>query len=236
MADVQLSVDPRTITGKKVSALRRDGILPAHLYGREMESLSLQASTQAITHLLRTAGGNTIIDLQINGESEPRSVVLRGVQRDPVNSALLHIDFFQISLTEKLRSEVPLVLTGEAPAVTVYGGVLLQNLDRVVVEALPGDIPQNIEVDVSRLEEIESAVFLRELDIPANVEVLGDLDQVVAKVAPPRLAQEIEAEEAAAAAEAEALALEEGEEPAEGEEVAEGEEAPEGEEDTEKSE
>ena len=89
---------------------------------------------------------------------------------------------------------------------------------------------------MSKLEEIEAALFLRDLDIPANVEVLGDLDQVVAKVAPPRLAQEIEAEEAAAAAEAEAVALEEGEEPAEGEEVAEGEEAPEGEGDTQKRE
>ena len=92
MADVQLVVDPRTVTGKKVKALRREGIIPAHLYGRGTESLALQTSTQTMMSLLRTTGPNAIIDLQINGESEPRSVVLRGVQRNPVTSELVHID------------------------------------------------------------------------------------------------------------------------------------------------
>ncbi len=220
MADVQLVVDPRTVTGKKVKALRREGIIPAHLYGRGTESLALQTSTQTMISLLRTTAPNTIIDLQINGESEPRSVVLRGVQRNPVTSELVHIDFLQISLTEKLRTDVPLVITGQAPAVGVLGGVLLQTLDRLTVEALPGDIPQQIEVDVSELETIDSSVFVRDLAVPASVQVLADLNQVVAKVAAPRLAAEIEEEEAAAAAEAEAEAEEAAEEAKEGEEEA----------------
>ncbi len=217
MADVQLSVDPRVVTGKKVKALRREGITPAHLYGRDTESLAVQASTQTVINLLRTAGGNAIIDLHINGESKPRPVVLRGVQRHPVSGELVHVDFFQISLTETLRSEVPLVLTGEAPAVSVYDGVLLQNLDRVTVEALPGDVPQQIEVDVSGLEEIDAAIFLRDLAVPPNVQVLADLDQVVAKIAAPRLAVELEDE------------VPEEEEGVEGEEGAEDAEAAEGE-------
>ena len=215
MADVKLAVDPRIVTGKKVKALRREGIIPAHLYGRDTESLAVQASEQSILNLLRSAGGNAIIDLQINGEDAPRPVVLRGVQRHPVTGDLVHIDFFQISLTETLHSEVPLVLTGEAPAVGVYGGVLLQSLAHVTVEALPGDIPEQIEVDVSGLEELDTAVFLRDLAFPPNVEVIADLDQVVAKVAPPRLQAEVD-EEAAA------IEGEEGvEEAAEGEEAAE---------------
>jgi large subunit ribosomal protein L25 len=217
MADVQLSVDPRVVTGKKVKALRRQGITPAHLYGRDTESLAVQASTQTVINLLRTAGGNAIIDLHINGESKPRPVVLRGVQRHPVSGELVHVDFYQISLTETLRSEVPLVLTGESPAVSVYDGVLLQNLDRVTVEALPSDVPQQIEVDVSGLEEIDSAIFLRDLDVPPNVQVLADLDQVVAKIAAPRLAVELEEE---VAEEEEGV---EGEEGAEDAEAAEGE-------------
>jgi large subunit ribosomal protein L25 len=223
MAEVQLTVDPRVVTGKKVKALRRQGIIPAHLYGRGTESLALQAPAQTITSLLRTAGRNAIIDLQINGESEPRPVVLRGVQRNPVTSELVHIDFFQISLTEKLRAEVPLVLSGEAPAVNVYGGILLQSLDHLSIEALPTEVPQQIEVDITGLETLDSALFVRDLDIPPNVEVLADRDQVVAKVAPPRIAAEIEAEEAAAeeaAAEAEEVEAAE-EEPEAAEEKAE---------------
>ena len=220
MADVQLSVDPRTVTGKKVKALRREGIIPAHLYGRGTESLALQTSTQTMINLLRTTRPNAIIDLQINGESEPRSVVLRGVQRNPVTSELVHIDFLQISLTEKLRTDVPLVITGQAPAVGVLGGVLLQTFDRLTIEALPADIPRQIEVDVSELETIDASVFVRDLPVPAGVEVQADPNQVVAKVAAPRLAAEIEEEEAAAAAEAEAEAEEAAEEAAEGEEEA----------------
>ena len=231
MADVQLSVDPRTVTGKKVKALRREGIIPAHLYGRGTESLALQTSTQTMMNLLRTTRPNAIIDLQINGESEPRSVVLRGVQRNPVTSELVHIDFLQISLTEKLRTDVPLVITGQAPAVGVLGGVLLQTFDRLTIEALPADIPQQIEVDVSELETIDASVFVRDLPIPAGVEVQADPNQVVAKVAAPRLAAEIEEEEAAAAAEAEAEAEEAAEEAAEGEEEA----APTAEEETKES-
>src|SRR3972149_1046247 len=145
MAEGRLTVDPRLVTRKEVKTLRRQGLIPAHLYGKGAESLAPQASTQTISTLLRTVSRNAIIDLQINGEGEPRPVVLRGVQRNPVTDELMHIDFFQISLTERLRGDVPLVLTGEAPGVHVFGGVLLQALDRVQVEARPPGIPSPIE-------------------------------------------------------------------------------------------
>ena len=225
MADLQLSVDVRTVTGKKVKSLRRQGILPAHLYGRGTDSQSLQAPIQQIVELLKTAGRNAIIDLTINGEGEARPVVLRGVARNPFTDELYHVDFFQVSLTEKLRADVPLVLVGEAPAVMVHNGVLLQNLDRLAIEALPTDVPPKIEVDVSGLEELEAGIFVRDLNVPSNVDVLAAPDLLVAKVEPPKIAAELEAEEAAAAA-AEAEALPEGEE---GEEV-EGEEGAPGEE------
>jgi len=215
MANLELLVDSRTVTGKKVKALRRQGIVPAHLYGRDTESLAIQVPTRTMANLLRTAGRNAIIELQINGERDRRPVVLRGVQRNPVTGELVHIDFFQISLTETLRSQVPLVLVGEAPAASVYGGVLLQGLDHVIVEALPADIPAHIEVNVSQLETIDSSLFVRDLAIPPKVNVLSDPDQVVAKVAAPRLVVEAEAaaaeerpEEAAKAAEAAAAEAE----------------------------
>lgn len=200
MADLQLVVAPRQVTGKKCKSLRRRGIIPAHLYGPHTESLSLQTGKQTIVNLLRTARANKIIDLHIEGESAPRPVMLRGVQRDPVTGELVHIDFFQISLTEKLRTEVPLILVGEAPAVHVHGGVMLQTLDHLTIEALPADIPEQIEVDVSVLEELDSSIFVKDLVIPPGVDVHNDPELPVAKVAAPRLAAEVEEEAAAEAA------------------------------------
>jgi large subunit ribosomal protein L25 len=200
MTDVQLSVTPRDVLGKKVAALRRQGLTPANVYGRNLESRAVQVETVVLTHLLRSAGRNVIVDLRIEGEDSPRPVMLRGVQRDPVTSRLLHVDFYQVSLTQKMRTEVPLTLVGDAPAVAELGGILLQSLDNIMVEALPGDIPVHLEVDVSGLSRFDDAVHVRELPIDlTKVHVITDAEIVVAKVAAPRLAAAEEAEEAAAA-------------------------------------
>lgn len=207
MADIELSVKPRGVLGKKVAALRRQGVTPANVYGRNLESKAVEVETVVLTHLLRSAGRNVIIDLHIEGEGSPRPVMLRAVQREPATSRLLHVDFYQVSLTQKMRTEVPLILVGEAPAVAEFGGILLQSLDSITVEALPGDIPAHVEVDVSTLARIDDAVHVRELPIdPTKVYVMTDAEQVVAKVAAPRLAAAEEAEEAAAEAAAEGVA------------------------------
>jgi len=202
MADIELSVKPRAVLGKKVAALRRQGVTPANVYGRNLESTAVEMETATLIHLLRTAGRNVIIDLLIEGERSRRPVMLRAVQREPATSRLLHVEFYQVSLTEKMRTEVPLILIGEAPAVAEFDGILLQSLDTITVEALPGDIPAHVEVDVSALVRLDDAVHVRELPIDlTKVHVMTDAEQVVAKVAPPRLVA-VEEEEAAAAAEA----------------------------------
>lgn len=208
MADVELHVEPREVLGKKVRALRSGGLTPANVYGHRVQSQAVQADTPALAQLLRTAGRNVIIELHVRGEAKPRSVMVRAVQRDAVSDKLLHVDFYQVSLREKMRAEVPVVLVGEAPAVSTYHGILLQSLDTVMVEALPADIPPNIEVDVSSLTELEAALFLKDLAIDPKVQVLTDTELVVAKVAAPRLAVEVE-EELAAEEEAEEMAEEE---------------------------
>ena len=225
MPDIQLPVKPREVLGKKVAALRRQGVTPANVYGRNLESKALQVETVVLTQLLRSAGRNVIIDLRIEDETSPRPVMLRRVQRDPVTSKILHVDFYQVSLTEKMRSEVPLVLVGDAPAVGELGGVLLQSVDSIMVEALPGDIPVHVEVDVSSLARFDDAVHVRDLAIDlSRVHVITEAELVVAKVAAPRLTAAEEEEEAAAAeAAAEAPAAAEGE--AAGAEEAKGEAA-----------
>ncbi|MDE3094556.1 MAG: 50S ribosomal protein L25 [Chloroflexota bacterium] len=211
MADKGLDVAPRTVLGKKVKALRRGGVTPANIYGHKIDSTAVQAETAVLTHLLRGMTRNAIIDLRVAGEPQARPVVVREVDRDPVSTEILHVDFYQISMTEKMRAEVPVVLVGTSPAVSTYGGVLLQTLELVPVEALPGDIPAQFEVDVTLLTELEQSVHVRDLDVDTGkVTVHIDPDVVLARVASPRLAT---AEETAAEA-AEAAAPAAGETPA----------------------
>ncbi len=217
MNQFELSVGPRSVLGKKVKTLRREGLTPANVYGHGIESQALQVDTVTLTHALRSLGRNAVLSLHIEGEKAPRPVMIRNVQRHPVTDRFLHVDFYQVSLVEKMKAEVPLVLIGKAPAVDEYGGILLQSLDSITVEALPTDIPPHVEVDISGLEEIDSSVHVKDLILdPIKVHLLTDPEVVVAKVAAPRLAAEIAAEEEAAAAEAaeekEAAAAEEAEE------------------------
>jgi large subunit ribosomal protein L25 len=201
MANNSLGAARRTVLGKKVKALRRSGITPANVYGHKIESTAVQANTVDVVHLLRAAGRNAIIDLKIEDEAAPRTVVVRNVDRNPVTSQILHVDFFQVSMTEKMKADVRVVLTGTSPAVSDLQGVLLQMIESVAVEALPGDIPSEFEVDVSVLALLESSVHVRDLHVDASkVTITTDPDVVLARVASPRLAT-AEEEEAAAAAE-----------------------------------
>jgi len=218
MANNSLTAAPRTLLGKKVKALRRTGVTPANVYGHKVESTAVQADTVELVHLLRAAGRNAIIDLKVEGEAAPRTVVVRNVERNPVTSQILHIDFFQVSMTEKMKAEVRVVLTGTSPAVADLQGVLLQMIESVAVEALPGDIPSEFEVDVSVLAQLESSVHVRDLRVDeSKVVITTDPDVVLARVASPRLAAAEEEEAAAAAEGAEAPAEgAEGAAPAEG--------------------
>lgn len=204
MQELELSAAPRSVLGKKVKGLRRLGITPANIYGRGIESQAVQVDTKALTHTLRRAGRNTILSLSVEGERVPRPVMVRDIQRNPVTDELLHLDFYQISLTEKMHAEVTVVLTGTAPAVSELGGILLQPVETVTVEALPAEIPPHLEADASRLEALDAAIHVRDLQAPAGVTILTDPDVVLVRVAAPRLVEEevaVEAEVEAAPAE-----------------------------------
>ena len=204
-ANTELAVNPRSLLGKKVKQLRRQGLVPANIYGRDVQSTAIQLPVDELKHVLRTAGRNEIVYLRLDAQ-DPRPTFIRTVQRNAVNDAILHVDFHQISLKEKVRLEVPLHLAGEAPAVSTYGGTLLHSLDFITVEGLPTDIPSHIEVDVSVLEQMDQSLHVRDLPVPANLNVLTDPELVVAKVAPPAVerAEEVVPEEEAVPAAEEA--------------------------------
>ena len=206
MANAELQVAPRTVLGKKVATLRREGKTPGNVFGHRLESRAVEADTVTLTQLLRGITRNAIIDLKVDGESKPRTVVVRGVLRDPLSEKLLHIDFYQVSMTEKMRAEVPLVLVGSSEAVSTLGGVLLQMLETISIDALPADIPAHFEVDVSAITQLEGSVHVKDLGIDTSKLTLHtDPDVVVARVAAPRiLAEEAAAVEGEAAAAGEA--------------------------------
>lgn len=211
----ELKVAQRDVLGKKVKALRRQGITPANIYGSHVESQSIQLSTDELRHVIKTAGRNDIVYLRLDGD-EPRPTFVRDIQQNPVTDAILHVDFLQISLREKVRADVPIHLVGLAPAVDTFGGILMHGLDHVSVEALPTEVPSFIEVDVTSLAEINQALHVSDVPVPEGVTILTDVEQVIAKVAPPAVEPEPEVAEEAEAVEGEAAEEGAEEAPAEG--------------------
>lgn len=187
---IELAVAPRSILGKKVKTLRRQGITPANIYGHGIPSAAVQVPTPDLARAIRVVGRNTMLQLHVEGEKKRRPVFVRDVRRNPITDEFLHIDFYQVSLKEKIRLEVPLNIVGEAPAVSVHHGILLQSVNVIAMEGLPGDLPPHIEVDVSGLEEIDDAIHVKDLDVSPDVTLLVDPELVVAKVAAPRLVEE----------------------------------------------
>lgn len=203
MADLTLRVRPRTVLGKKVKRLRRSGVTPANVYGHNVPSLAIEADAHDLQLLLRRAGRTGLVQLEVEGEASPRPALVRDYIRRATNDDLLHVDFFQVSMREKLTVTVPLRFIGEAPAVDELDAVVVNALDTVSVQCLPSDIPDHIDVDISSLVDTTSTIFVRDLRVPDRVEILTDGDVPVASVTAKSAVEEEEvaAEEQAAESE-----------------------------------
>lgn len=192
----ELRARPRTIKGKKVRFLRRRGVTPANIYGHNIPSTAIELDTDPLVRTLRHTPRTALMSLYIAGEQAARPVLIRLIQRNPIDDSILHIDFYQVSLREKMRTEVPVHLTGTSPAVEDLGGVLVQELNTVQVECLPTDLPQVIEADINGLCTFEDSLHVRDLTVPPGVTILTDPDVVVATVTPSAVRAELEAEAA----------------------------------------
>ena len=182
MEQIELKTQKRTVLGKKVKNLRLEGLIPAVLYGRETKSVPLQIEERELNRVLAQAGGQRLIALKVGRARKRQMALARDVQWDVIARKPIHVDFYAVVMTEKITTEVPLVLTGEAPAMVQEGVMLLQSLDEVEIECLPGDLPEAIEVDLSGLEEIDQAIYVKDLQVPPTVEILTDAEEMVAKV------------------------------------------------------
>ena len=191
--DLQISVDPRDVTGKGVKRLRAAGVVPGVVFGKKAGSVAVQLDAKALEALYREAGRTSIVKVLVNGGSAT-SVVIKSIQRNPLTGRALHVDFFAPDLTQEMMVDVPLVFVGKAPAVEETGGSLFTSLDHLKVRALPADLPHEFTVDVSSLVDLESAIHVSDLPVAENVTVLNDADELVAKVMPPRVEEEPEVE------------------------------------------
>lgn len=178
----ELKVKIRDTLGKKVRFLRRLGLTPANLYGPKIESIALEVESSLLERLIGRVGRNALITLRVDGDKKPRLVMIRDIQRHPLTGALLHVGFFQIEVTHKLRAQIPFIFIGEAPAAKRHRAMLIQNLTSLHVEGLPTDLPRSIEVDLSVLEEVGQAIHLRDIAVSPKLEVLTDPDTVVAYI------------------------------------------------------
>jgi large subunit ribosomal protein L25 len=207
-----LAAEPRSVTGKKVATIRRDGKLPAVVYGHGVDSENLAIDAHEFELLRRHAGQNALIELSVHGRKS-RPVLVHDVQVHPVNRKPIHVDLFLVRMTEELTVDVRLIATGSAQAIERDGGTLLHPIENVRIRALPDHLPQSIEYSIDSLVDFDAVIKVSDLAIPEDVTLLTEADEVVAKVLPSRLQAEeaaLEAEEAEAAAE-----VAEGEAPAE---------------------
>jgi large subunit ribosomal protein L25 len=221
--DLELTLDAREAHGKANKRLRRAGLVPGVVFGKGEESTPVQIDAKVFETLYRQAGRTSVVNMHLPGKTGTTSGIIKSVQRNPLSGMAIHVDFFLVNLTQEMEIDVPLVFTGEAPAVEETGGTLLHNLSSLHVKALPNDIPQQVVVDVSVLHSLDLAIHVRDLTLNRDlVHVLTDGDTLVATVVPPRI--EEEPEPVLTEEELEAAAAAEGEEgegaPAEGGEAA----------------
>lgn len=201
---IELKAAPRTVLGKKVKQLRREGFIPGVVYGAALEEpISVQVDARELRKVLQEAGVSHLIDLRIEGRSRPVNVLVRDVQRDPVRQTLLHVDFLAVRMDETVRIEVPIHLTGEPAPVAQNIALVSQVLEEIEVEALPAHLPSEIEVDVTDLlKEVGDVLTVADLPVPEGVEIITEGDIAVAVLEPLRAEEAVEAEstEAPAAA------------------------------------
>ena len=213
--DVQtLRLSRRNITGKKVKRLRRAGVVPVHMYGSGTEALSLQTNALELQQLLPRVGTNVPLQIELEDAAGENICFVREVQRHPVTEEILHVDFLRVDVSQTIQAEVPITVVGAAPAVSELNGTLLQQLQSLLIEALPMNVPASLDVDVSGLDDFEKAVYVSDVAVDSRVTVITGADEMVARVSAPRIEVEEVAEEEEIEGEGEG---EEGAEQAEGE-------------------
>jgi large subunit ribosomal protein L25 len=194
---LELLAQLRSATGRQNKQIRKQGIIPAILYGHKVKNLLLSIKQKDFKKVYQKAGESALIKLDLErGEStagkKERIVLIHSLDKDPVSDKIIHVDFYQVKMDEPITTEVPLVFNGKSLAVDREGGVLIKNFNSIEVKALPLDLPREIEVDISCLKTFDDNIYVKDLKIPARAEITAEDKEVVASVVPPRTKAELE--------------------------------------------
>jgi len=188
---LELKAQPREELGKKTNKQRKAGFIPAVIYGRGISAEPIYVAAKDFGKIYKQAGESTLVSLELAGKK--RNILIHDIARDPLGDEILHVDFYQVRMDEKIKAEVPLVFVGEAPAVKNEAGVLVKNIQEVEIEALPQDLPHHLEVDISGLATFQDHIFIKDLLIPGNAKIMAEAAEIVASVMPPRSEEELAA-------------------------------------------
>ncbi len=184
MEKIVLNASKRSVTGKQVRALRRAGQLPGIIYGYNMEPISISMEAHGASLLLNRTTASSLIMIELEGKEIP--TVVREKQRHSIKGTFVHIDFQAVSLTEKIRAQVSVQLTGISPAVKDFSAILVNGLNEVEVEAYPQDLPERVVVDISVLDKIGSGLYVRDIVLPDNVKMVDDPSGLIVLATAPR--------------------------------------------------
>ncbi len=183
MKKYTLKATPRTLVGRKVKKLRKEGLIPATVYGKKIQSVSVSLSLDQFLALYKQAGETGLVELTVQGETKKtRPVLIHTVQVDPVTSDILHVEFHQVDLKEKVHASVPIEVVGVAPAVVNKIGVLITVLDEIEVEALPAELPEKVSVDVSVLTQVGQEIKVSDLHMATGVTIVTDGNLIIINV------------------------------------------------------
>jgi len=192
MSEFLLKAETRDIFGKKVRKGRKEGIIPAVIYGHGIESVSVWVHNLEFVRLLESAGESSLIDVSIQGDPKQHSVLIHDVQFDPMTGKPIHADFFEVRMDEEIETNVALEFVGESAAVKVLGGILVKNIDEVSVRCLPVNLPHQLNVDISALKTFDDVIMVKDLIIGKGVEIVSDGEAIIAVVTPPRSEEELQ--------------------------------------------
>lgn len=192
MTRQKLNADKREVLGRKVKTLRRQGLVPANVFGHKVTSFPVQVDAKAFRAVFKEAGETGLVDLTVDGEVHP--VLITESQIHPVTGDILHVDFHKVNLSEKVNATVPVHIIGESPAVKSGEGTLVEQIDEIEVEALPTELPDHFDIDISGLVEIDQAVYVKDITFDSKkVTIVTDPELIIAKVEAPQAEEVIEA-------------------------------------------
>ncbi|MCL4405934.1 MAG: 50S ribosomal protein L25 [Patescibacteria group bacterium] len=181
---IALKAEKREVFGKKTDSLRRAGQVPAELYGHDTDNLHLAVAAKDFRRVFDEAGGNVIVDLEVDGEKYP--VLIHDTSIDPLSGDFKSVDFYKVKMNEEITSAVPLEFTGVSAGVKDLGGILVKAMDEVEVEALPANLPKMIEVDISGLTQLGQSLFVKDIPVRGDFKIAVDPETVIVTVSEPK--------------------------------------------------